>query len=162
MILITGVFLFVLSAVLSAQTQALRGFLLEQPRYNASMEFLPANRIANYSAAYRVGEDTLRVYVAAPQEAVSGFVAGGCGFAPTEQRADLIRFVGVEYDIYVIASPELPWTCAFLEQFEADFAFFAQLDRATTEAIRRLSTEIPTRLPSEKMQFPAVLDLGSF
>lgn len=152
---------------LLAQDGPVRAYLLEQPRYRGSIALLPANTIANYSSTYQLGEEDLRIIVAAAEGAPLSFEPAGCVFADVEVYAEsgeaaLFRYSAAGYDVYVAAPRSAPWACAALERFVTDFAFFASVDRTTTEAIRRLSGALPPRIPAGTPQFPAVLEIGPF
>lgn len=167
--IVLSVFLFLTTSVLGAQERDLRAYLIEQPRYSRSMESFPANRIANYEARYQVGDEFMRVFVATPDRQPVDFIAGDCAFAPTETwngtpaDTEMIRYTGDAgsgYDVYVLVPADAPWSCAALEQFVLDFAFFASIDRGIQEALRRVSVDSPTRVPGGVMQFPAILELN--
>jgi|GEM_PF-3156226 len=173
-VLVASVILIALP--LSAQQTDTRAYLIEQPRFSQSMELFPANRIANYSARYQVGDESMRVFVAAADQPSVAFMTGNCEFAETENWAgfpsdrtgdtadsEIIRYAGdstAGYDVYVLVPTGASWSCAALEQFIRDFSFFATIEPRIQEALRRVSVESPTRVHSGTMQFPAILEFG--
>lgn len=149
-------------------------YLIEQPRFSGSIAFFPANRIANYEARYQVGDEVMRVFVAASDRQPVEFVGGDCAFAPTETWAgsagagasdtEMIRYLGeagTGYDVYVLVPRGAPWSCTALEQFVREFAFFASIDGGIQDALRRISPESPIRVSTGTMQFPAILELDT-
>lgn len=168
--------IILIAVPLSAQQTDTRAYLIEQPRFSQSMELFPANRIANYAARYQVGDESMRVFVAAADQPPVAFTTGDCEFADTETWAGtpsdgtdatddskIIRYAGdtaAGYVVYALVPTDAPWSCAALEQFIRDFSFFATIEPRIQEALRRVSVESPTRVPGGTIQFPAVLELG--